>query len=159
MTLPEVLVKLIDNTDISKKLELVSSIIPTYIPAIVSKQDNNRFKLELLDWSGTCSFLATLSDPDKFIDWLKKKYSLLTTMTKDEIVKQLKQNNLPEKTLAKLLKFQVEELKALVQEFPEISDIPLVTKIIKKPDIRIWYTGNLKFSKVGIPKIETKAKQ
>lgn len=157
MTLPEVLVKLIDNTDEDQKIELITSVIPTYIPAIVSKQDNSRFKLELPNWTGTCSYLATMSDPDKFIDWLKKKYATLTTVSKADIVQQIKQGTITEKNLAKYLKFQVEGLKSLIQEFPEIANVELVTSIIKKPNIRIWYTGQLKFSKVGIPKIETKA--
>ena len=63
--LPDIVVKVIEHTEPSVKLELVKELIPKYINAEIVPENDSRFRVNLLDWTGTCAYLATMSNPDK----------------------------------------------------------------------------------------------
>lgn len=158
--LPDIVVKVIEHTEPSVKLELVKELIPKYINAEIVPENDSRFRVNLLDWTGTCAYLATMSNPDKFLAWLKQKHKRMQaelSIKVPEIVNLLINKPMNEETIATNFKNNHALFTKIVKDNQEIIskgvNRDIVAAVSKKPSIFIWNTGKVQVNKVGISKL------
>lgn len=158
--LPDIVVKVIERTEPSVKLELIKELVPKYINAELVLECDSRFRVNLLDWSGTCSYVSTMFNPDKFISWLKQKHKrmqLELALKIPEVVKLLINKALDEQGIAALFKNNYTLFKKVVNENQDLINRgvnrDIVASVSKKPSIFIWNTGKVQVNKVGISKL------
>ena len=159
MKLPDIVVELLEKVTPEEKLETIKRKLPKGVN--VEVHNESRFGISIDDWKGTCSYLATIANIPKFIDWVKGKKKQIE---EEQIMNMssiraniINDNNLTEEKLSKMFKGKHKVLKKYVDENKDILEkykdkMSIITKAVEKPNIRLWDTG-LKLNKVGVVKI------
>lgn len=159
--LPEEIVDIVNLVEPETKLNYIRSKLPKHVIATLHEFDDSRFEIHILWWTGKSSYIATLNDFNKFINWIVAKCKTvqeLYNLNKSNIKRKLHDEDATEQEIAKLFKNKHKSFVLFLQTTNTMNELSekrqkQVELMVRKPSL-CWSTDKIKLNKIGVKKLK-----